>query len=101
MRKPSYTDAAGRTRLLGDVMSRRKMTRKGRVTIPKKMRDVLRLNAGDIIEFELSATGDILMRKAPVSAQDHPPRRRAVRPRVEAQVRLRAAELLALLRGLD
>jgi hypothetical protein len=39
-------------------------------------------------------------RKAP-GADPLPPRRRVLRPRVEAQVRRRAAELLALLRGLD
>jgi len=69
------------------------MTRKGQITIPKKLREVMRLAAGDGVEFELNASGDVVLRKAPSSK---PPQRRR-----EAQLRRRAAELLALLRGLD
>jgi len=70
-----------------------RMTRKGQVTVPKKMRELLRLAPGDSVEFELNASGEVVLRKAP--AAKPAPRRR------EAQLRRRAAELLALLRGLD
>ena len=75
------------------------MTRKGQITIPKKMREVLQLAPGDSVQLELNDRGEVVMRKA--LGADSPPRRRALRPRVETQVRRRAAELLALLRGLD
>jgi antitoxin PrlF len=81
-------------------MSKR-MTRKGQVTIPRKMRKLLRLTPGDSVEFELSATGGVVMRKASATATNQPPRPRVRRPRVQAQVRRRAAELVLLLRGLD
>jgi len=75
------------------------MTRRGQVTIPKKMREVLQLAPGDSVQLELNDRGELVMRKA--AGTDPLPRRRVLRPRVEAQVRRRAAELLALLRGLD
>ena len=52
-------------------------------------------------EFQLNGNGEYVLRKASAIA---PRARRATRrmhPRVEAQMRRRAAELLALLRGLD
>lgn len=41
------------------------ITTKGQITIPKKIRDKLRLNAGDKIEFVLLDNGEAIMR--PVS----------------------------------
>ena len=38
------------------------ITRKGQVTIPKKIRDSLKLSAGDKIEFLLTPNGEILMK---------------------------------------
>ena len=79
-----------------------RITVKGRVTIPKRVREVLRLSPGDCVEFHVNASGEIVLHKAQA-----PPARSArgrdspVPPRVEAQMRRRAAELLALLRGLD
>ncbi len=79
-----------------------RITVKGQVTLPKRIREVLRLSPGDYLEFDVTTRGEILVRKA----QELPPRSagsraRRVHPRVAAQMRRRAAELLALLRGLD
>jgi antitoxin PrlF len=80
-----------------------KITSKGRVTIPRKVREALLLSPGDGVEFELNDSGDFVLRKAQAAGPAAAARRRArlQRPRVAAQVRRRAAELLALLRGLD
>jgi antitoxin PrlF len=75
---------------------------KGRVTIPKRIREVLYLSPGDYVEFAVNSSGEIVVCKAHAEPA-RPARRHArpVHPRVEAQMRRRAAELLALLRGLD
>jgi antitoxin PrlF len=79
-----------------------RITIKGQVTIPKRMRELLQLSPGEWVEFEVNTRGEILMRKAQeLPARSARRRGRAVHPRVEAQMRRRAAELLALLRGLD
>jgi AbrB family looped-hinge helix DNA binding protein len=74
-------------------MSTRKMSPEGLITIPKEMREALRLTAGDGVEFELNGAGDVVLRKSPPTKS--PPRHRA------EQLRRRAAELRSLLRGLD
>jgi AbrB family looped-hinge helix DNA binding protein len=79
-----------------------RITVKGQVTIPKKMRDALRLSPGDGVEFTPNASGEIVVSKArSVPAPLLRSRERLLQPRTEAQMRRRAAELLALLRGLD
>jgi AbrB family looped-hinge helix DNA binding protein len=76
---------------------------KGRVTIPRKVLEALRLSPGDAVEFRSNGSGEFLIRKAPAT----PPvpaalrRERPAYARAEARRRRRAAELLALLRGLD
>jgi AbrB family looped-hinge helix DNA binding protein len=78
-----------------------RITNRWRVTIPRRVRAALRISPGDAVEFHLNGNGEFVLRKAPVIA---PGGRRATRgkpPRAEAQMRRRAAELLALLRGLD
>jgi antitoxin PrlF len=75
-----------------------RITIRGQVTVPRRVREALRLSVGDAVEFQLNGNGEFVLRKAPPPSQaggrrDH--------PRVEAQMRRRAAELLALLRGLD
>ena len=78
-----------------------RITRRGQITVPRRVRHALLLSPGDAVEFHLSGDGEVVLRKAPatVSAVVHATRR--VPARVEAQRRRRAAELLALLRGLD
>jgi len=80
-----------------------RITVKGQVTIPKKVRVALQLAPGDGVEFEANGSGQFVVRKAQPSAT--PPRvrrlERRAQPKDAAQMRRRAAELLALLRGLD
>lgn len=42
------------------------MTTKGQVTIPKKVRDVLRLAPGDGVEFDVDREGQVVVPKAGV-----------------------------------
>lgn len=44
-------------------MSQATMTTKGQLTIPKEIRDRLRLKAGDRIEFAVGDRGEIVMTK--------------------------------------
>jgi AbrB family looped-hinge helix DNA binding protein len=79
-----------------------RITVKGRVTIPKRIREMSRLSPGDYVELDVNASGEIVVRKArALPARSARRRARPVHPRVEAQRRRRAEELLALLRGLD
>jgi antitoxin PrlF len=80
-----------------------RITTSGRVTIPRKVREALRLSPGDAVEFTTNGSGEYVIHKAPaaahVSGARH--RERPTHPKAEAQRQRRAAELLALLRGLD
>jgi antitoxin PrlF len=38
------------------------LTTKGQLTIPKKIRELLRLDAGDLVDFVVSADGTVQMR---------------------------------------
>jgi len=80
-----------------------RITIKGQVTIPKKVRDALQLVAGDGVEFEVNGSGQYVVRKAQPAATAPRLRRRPPRTPLQdkAQIRRRAEELLALLRGLD
>jgi antitoxin PrlF len=80
-----------------------RITVKGQVTIPKSVRVALELAPGDGVEFEANATGQFVVSKAHPAATVPRGRRRErrVQPKDEAQMRRRAEELLALLRGLD
>ena len=84
---------------IGTVMAT-KITAKGQVTIPKRVREALLLSPGDSVEFTSNGRGEVIVKRAEPSL---PPKRRTrlVHPRIEAQRRRRAAELVALLRGLD
>jgi AbrB family looped-hinge helix DNA binding protein len=73
----------------------------GQLTVPQRVREALGLAPGDRVEFQLSGSGDVLLRKAPARRHDPRPRSGRLHARTEAQVRRRAQELLALLRGLD
>ncbi len=80
------------------------MTVKGQVTIPKKVRDALRLTPGDGVEFGVNQEGQVVVRKAGSRAigKGHSARRdRFEAARGKAQVKWRTDELMALLRGAD
>jgi hypothetical protein len=53
------------------------------------------------VEFHRNGNGEFVFRKAPAIATAERRETRPMHPRAEAQMRRRAAELLALLRGLD
>lgn len=76
---------------------RTRITIKGQVTLPRRVREVLRLAPGDGVEFTSNERGEVVITRqmgvAPAAGRG--------RPQVAAQVRRRAAELVALLRGLD
>jgi AbrB family looped-hinge helix DNA binding protein len=78
-----------------------RITKAGRVTIPRRVRAALRVSPGDAVEFHLNGNGEFVLRKASAIAPAGRHAMRGMPPRVEAQMRRRAAELLALLRGLD
>lgn len=42
---------------------------KGQVTVPKRVRDYLGITAGSAVEFEVSDAGDVVLRKRPDSAR--------------------------------
>lgn len=78
------------------------MTVKGQVTIPKKVREALRLVPGDGVEFAVNAAGQVVVEKV----RGDPPGKAAKRDRFEAvrgkaQVKWRTDDLMALLRGSD
>ena len=78
------------------------LTSKGQVTIPKRIRDALKLLPGAPVEFSVNASGDVLL---------HPPRalkgkRGAPKDRFDAvrgraDVKWRTDELMKLLRADD
>ena len=78
-----------------------RITIKGQVTLPKQVREALLLSPGDAVEFRLNGNGEVVLRKAPAATLTAGRRARTGQPGADAQMRRRAAELLALLRGLD
>lgn len=78
------------------------MTVKGQVTIPKKVRDALRLAPGDGVEFGVNQDGQIVVHKAggrAASTTRGTKRDRFEAARGKAQVKWNTDELMALLRG--
>lgn len=75
------------------------MTVKGQVTIPKKVREALRLAPGDSVDFDVNREGQVVVRKAAGKGRATRDRFNAVRGK--ATVKWRTDELMALLRGND
>lgn len=75
------------------------MTVKGQVTIPKKVRDALRLAPGDSVDFDVNQEGQVIVLKAGAVAKGKRDRFEAARGK--AQVKWKTDELMALLRGTD
>jgi AbrB family looped-hinge helix DNA binding protein len=79
-----------------------RITGRGRVTVPERMRKALQLSPGDEVEFRLNDRGKLVLRKVSgATAAKARSSRARLHPRLEEQRRRHAAELLALLRGLD
>ncbi|MGH8189891.1 MAG: AbrB/MazE/SpoVT family DNA-binding domain-containing protein [Rhodanobacteraceae bacterium] len=72
------------------------MTSKGQVTIPKKVREALRLTPGDGVEFNVNREGQVVVLKA--AARRVRTRDRFASALGKAQVKWRTDELMALLR---
>ncbi len=75
------------------------MTVKGQVTIPKKVRDSLRLMPGDGVSFDVNREGQIVMHKVATRLVNNRNRLESVRDQPPAK--WRTDELMALLRGTD
>lgn len=72
------------------------MTTKGQVTIPKKVRDALRLAPGDGVEFNVNREGQVVVLKA--GARRTHTRDRFAAALGKAQVKWRTDDLMAMLR---
>jgi antitoxin PrlF len=75
------------------------ITSKGQVTIPKRVRDALRLAPGDSVDFAVNPAGQVVLQRAVPSSAGK--RDRFESARGKAQVKWRTDELMALLRGDD
>ena len=74
-----------------------RVTRKGQVTIPKRVRDYLGIAPGSVVAFEVTPDGRILLVK-----QGAPPKpSRFEKVRGTATTKLTTDELMAMLRGDD
>jgi antitoxin PrlF len=74
-----------------------RVTRKGQVTIPKRVREHLGIEPGSVVEFEMADDGRIVLVKA--GAEPEPSR--FARMRGIATVKLTTDEIMALTRGDD
>ena len=74
-----------------------RVTRKGQVTIPKRVRDHLGIEPGSIVDFELAPDGRVVLVKP--GAKPEPSR--FARVRGTATVKITTDEIMALTRGDD
>lgn len=78
------------------------LTSKGQVTIPKRIRDALRLAPGAAVDFAVDAAGQVvLMPAAPPSGKRRAPGDRFDAVRGQADVKWRTRDLMKLLRTDD
>jgi antitoxin PrlF len=73
-----------------------KMTTKGQVTLPKRLRDHLGLKPGSDVEFELAEDGRVFLK-----TRNSPPESRFARLRGSAKLGMTTDEIMALTRGED
>lgn len=78
-----------------------RLTIKGQVTIPKRVREHLGIKPGSGVEFEVGPKGEVVLRKAGGGSRRSRPRSRFAAVRGTATVKLRTDEILALTRGED
>ncbi|MGA2738096.1 MAG: AbrB/MazE/SpoVT family DNA-binding domain-containing protein [Bryobacteraceae bacterium] len=53
-----------------DTIAASTLTSKGQITIPKQIRDLLRLQAGQRVEFQVDRRGDVVMRAKNVDIRE-------------------------------
>lgn len=75
------------------------ITVKGQVTIPKKVREYLGIGPGSGVEFDVNATGEVLLRKAGPPAKRAHSRFAALRG--TRKTGMNTDQILNLLRGYD
>jgi antitoxin PrlF len=73
-----------------------KITTKGQVTIPKRLRDHLGLKPGSSVEFELAADGRVFLQ-----TRQRAPKSKFARLRGSAKPGMTTDEVMALTRGED
>ncbi len=73
-----------------------KITTKGQVTIPKRLRDHLGLQPGSFVEFEMAADGRVFLKP-----QQPEPESRFARLRGSAKLGMTTDEIMALTRSED
>ncbi len=75
------------------------LTSKGQVTIPKQIRDALRLLPGSAVDFAVNSSGEVVIHKARVHGT-HKTRKldRFEQARGKADIKWRTDDLMALLR---
>jgi AbrB family looped-hinge helix DNA binding protein len=74
-----------------------RVTRKGQVTIPKRVREYLGIEPGSVVEFEVADDGRIVL----IKQGANPEPSRFERIRGTATVKMTTEEIMALLRGDD
>jgi len=74
------------------------VTRKGQVTVPKRIRNALGINPGTQVAFEVNKDGEVVLRKASRTHRKFK-RDRFEAARGRADVKYRTDDLMALLRG--
>ena len=75
------------------------LTRKGQVTIPKRIRDALNLAPGCAVDFAVNHDGEVVIHKVGARPGRQPDRFEAARGK--ADVKWRTDDLMTLLRGED
>jgi antitoxin PrlF len=74
------------------------VTSKGQVTIPKRVRDALRLQPGAVLEFSVNAGGEMVLRQRRPAHDGNPRGERFDSVRGRADVRWRTDDVMKLLR---
>jgi len=78
------------------------LTRKGQVTIPKRIRDALSLRSGVLLQFSVNAAGEVVIhRPRPAKGARWPPKDRFDAVRGSVDVRWRTDDLMKFLRAED
>ena len=73
------------------------VTSKGQVTIPKKVREFLDIKPGSAVAFELTSTGDVVLRHDKI--RKHRAKSRFAKLRGSATIKMRTDQIMALTRG--
>ncbi|MEO5734660.1 MAG: AbrB/MazE/SpoVT family DNA-binding domain-containing protein [Rubrivivax sp.] len=77
------------------------LTSKGKVTIPKHIRDALSLVAGSTVEFSINRAGELVLQPPAATPRKARPVDRFQAVRGSADVHWRTADLMKLLRADD